>query len=1028
MAIKEQVIKKSALSPTVLIAGGAGFIGSHLAQALLQRDARVIVLDNFKTGKDVYISSLVKNPKFAFFDADINQDISENIHSVDYIVHLAGVETYLYSRDEVSLDSLLTNAIGTKNLLDLAQKSEAKFLLVSSVDVYQGFLSPVDLEHYFGKTQEEERKYSLTEAKRFAEALVWEYYKNNQTDVRIVRLPEVYGPRMNLNSSGNLGRLLQSLLENKALDIYGEGTEKEYYLHVSDAISGLTKALFNNRTEGKIFTLAPEEPHAVLEIAYLLKSLADGEVQVSFKHKKEGEPVSTKIPDRGEIDILKWEPKVGFKSGIDNTLKWFGYESNVHTFKPSQLIAKKKEEKAKEKGMLISSLVDIKERLKGEETPAKPISIQKEKPEEKWVEQVGKPKKRLPFPKLHLPKIIKEKWSRLSQMEPQNKRALATTTAVGVALFVFIFMPFIQTSVNAKTGINKLQDVAEKLSQMEPDLAKDSANKAFQKFYKAQKSLRRSRWFFNLTGQQEFHTSFGALLSSATNFSRGTYYISKAAPPFTQIWEASKPNSDIQLDSEAFLEAEINLNEAKNSLQQALADYKRVNIDALSINLQTQTQKYEETLEGLITWVDTASVLATDIPNLFGANDELKRYLILFQNSHEIRPTGGFIGSYAVVEVQNGKIVTLTIDDVYNPDGQISVRDIKVDPPEPLGTLLNEDRAYIRNANWEPSFPESAKDIEDLYFRVTGKEVHGIAAIDLFFAENILRVTGPVFLTAFGEEITTNNLYERAQFHSEFNYENDSSQKRTFLTTFGGKLLEAIFALPNEKMPELITEVEKALEEKHLMGTLSNSTFNSELEKHGWDGSLKNIEGADYLYVVNANVGGTKANYYVQNQMEYTVTSQTRDGLLRGVLTLTYNHTGTDNAWPGGPYKDYVRVLTQEGSNLTGATLNTGEETKNIFEELVISKIDKYNTFETLLELQPQETAVLTFYYDLPQQLSITALNREYNLYWQKQPGTRGDTIILRFDPPFGLKANGHDQITTEAELTTDRAFSLTLQ
>ena len=121
MAIKEQVIKKSALSPTVLIAGGAGFIGSHLSQALLQRDARVIVLDNFKTGKDVYISSFLENPKFAVFDTDINEGLPKNIHSVDYIIHLAGVESYLYSRDAVSLDSLLTNALGTKNLLDLAR-------------------------------------------------------------------------------------------------------------------------------------------------------------------------------------------------------------------------------------------------------------------------------------------------------------------------------------------------------------------------------------------------------------------------------------------------------------------------------------------------------------------------------------------------------------------------------------------------------------------------------------------------------------------------------------------------------------------------------------------------------------------------------------------------------------------------------------------------------------------------------------------------------------------------------------------
>ena len=200
------------------------------------------------------------------------------------------------------------------------------------------------------------------------------------------------------------------------------------------------------------------------------------------------------------------------------------------------------------------------------------------------------------------------------------------------------------------------------------------------------------------------------------------------------------------------------------------------------------------------------------------------------------------------------------------------------------------------------------------------------------------------------------------------------------------------------------------------------------MEKNNWDGGLVKTENSDYLYVVNANVGGTKANYFVQNQMDYTVTSQTRDGVLRGILTLRYTHTGKDNAWPGGPYKDYVRVLTQAGSSLTAATRNVNGATTDIFEEIIIDKVAEYNSFETLLELQPQETAILTFYYDLPQSLNITAQNMDYNLYWQKQPGTKSDPVIFRFEPPFGLRVDGHNLITTEVELTTDKVFSLHLQ
>src|SRR5690606_38131784 len=138
---------------------------------------------------------------------------------------------------------LLTNAVGTKNLLDFANRSKAKFLLASSIYVYQGMMSQINLDQYFGRTNFEEKKYSATEAKRYAEALVWEYYKKNDTDVRIVRLPEVYGPKMDLEASGNLGRLINQLMDNRDLVVYGEGIDKEHYLYISDVINGVIKAL-----------------------------------------------------------------------------------------------------------------------------------------------------------------------------------------------------------------------------------------------------------------------------------------------------------------------------------------------------------------------------------------------------------------------------------------------------------------------------------------------------------------------------------------------------------------------------------------------------------------------------------------------------------------------------------------------------------------------------------------------------------------------------------------------------------------
>src|SRR3989304_2003140 len=228
MSSKEILIKKSPLTPTVLIAGGSGFLGIHLTEKLLLQDVRVVLVDSLRAES---VGNLPKNPRFIFFDADINEAIPEKIKSVDYVIQVIA-----------DAGSSPTNAFGTKNLLDLTKKSDAKFLLVSPLN-------------------------SNDETIRFAEALVQEYYKNQ-------------------NVNGRIGRLLGESLKHKDLTILGDGTEKEYYLYVTDAVNGVVRSLFNSGTEGEVFSLVPEKPSAVLEIAYLVKGFADADLRVRSRNEK----------------------------------------------------------------------------------------------------------------------------------------------------------------------------------------------------------------------------------------------------------------------------------------------------------------------------------------------------------------------------------------------------------------------------------------------------------------------------------------------------------------------------------------------------------------------------------------------------------------------------------------------------------------------------------------------------------------------------------------------------------------------
>ncbi len=961
----EQVIKKSALVPTVLIAGGAGFIGSHLAEALLLQGARVIVLDNFTTGKDVYVQPLLENPKFALFNVDINKQLPPTIQSVDYIVHLAGFENYIYSRDEVNLESLLTNATGTKNLLDLANRSPAKFLLVSSIDVYQGLISPINIEHYFGQTAEEEKRYSHTEAKRFAEALVWEYYKKHNTDVRITRFPEVYGPRMNFSSSGNLGRLLRELTEYHRLTVYGDGIEKEYYLYVSDAINGVIKALFSDKSEGKIYTLTEAEPYTVLETTYLVKSVANADIQVDFKsqvQKVSARPVS---PDRSNLKELGWEPKIAFKDGITRTLKWAGYEVNTHAFKPAKLIEKKAEEKKRG----------------GVETIA-PL----------FAPIVAKPSQ--------------DKRDAITSVAAKDfdfrKAPILIGSFILALTLIFTGVPAVQTLTHAKAAADDLKKIPTLIAQLNTQEAQGAAESAFQESIKARKAFGKMRWVFVLAKKQEAYNSINGLFGSSIHFSKTLYKLSKISEPYVSLWEVIRPNSASTLNAKEISDTRTEVDGAFKQLQFAQAEFKNVNIDSLPLSTRKTALEFEAALAQTSKVLESASAFSYDLPKILGT-DSPKRYLMLLQNSNEIRPTGGFIGSYAFLEFEDGKIRGLTIDDVYNPDGQIDLRKILVAPPQPIKAFLGEEALHIRNANWDPDFPESAEKIKDLFFRVDGKDIDGVIAIDLQMAQSLLKVTGPVYLTAYNEEITADNLYERAQLHSEFNYTDGSDQKKSFLTLLGGKTLEKIFALPDESLPALFKQFHSSLEQKHTLVYLPKTSFSAFLKANGWDGSVADVDG-DYLYVVNANLGGTKANYYVEQSAVYEVSSKTRDGLLRAGLTLNYEHTGKDNSWPGGAYTNYVRVITQTGTKLTGAKLEINGSETDIFKDVVISKESGHPSYEASFKLQPQQKARVVLEYDLPANLALTRSNEGYKLFWQKQPGTLNDEYGVTLNPPFGMK------------------------
>lgn len=298
-------------------------MGSYLAEALLGQGFNVIAIDNLSVGESKRnIESLLQAPNFSFWEVDVNKTdfkLSPAI-SLTHVFHLAAVEEHLFSSN-LSLQTLLVNSLGTKNLLDLALERKAKFILLSSSEVYHAALSQVSLDAYFGKGFSNSAQLSFSEAKRFAEALTAEYFKKYDLNTTILRIKDPYGPRMSLTGGDRLAALLDQALHKNKIELEGDGLKTFNPTFVTDIVFGIIKAALQNH-RGEIFNLISPEKYTERTIAEYLQKILGG-IEIVYKKGSELELPSYPLILDSTKEKLGWTPKVSLGSGLSETATYF---------------------------------------------------------------------------------------------------------------------------------------------------------------------------------------------------------------------------------------------------------------------------------------------------------------------------------------------------------------------------------------------------------------------------------------------------------------------------------------------------------------------------------------------------------------------------------------------------------------------------------------------------------------------------------------------------------------------------------
>lgn len=597
----------------------------------------------------------------------------------------------------------------------------------------------------------------------------------------------------------------------------------------------------------------------------------------------------------------------------------------------------------------------------------------------------------------------------------------------------------IQSQVLGKSieAVNLLQSGAELSGQLDFTSASQNFNQAYFNFKLAENHLDNLDAFSShlvkilpQTSQADDLLLIGQLAAKVgTNL---TSALTDFSAEENFILKLEKINSSIT-DNEPYL---LELIDKINNLDlQALSKI-------ISEEQIAQLKKLQNNLELIQNNFSNLKELNSFLLTFFGQSTP-KKYLVIFQNNSELRPTGGFMGSYALVEIKNGEIVNLDV-----PGG--GFYDLKaanatlVEAPKPFH--LFSPYWQIWNANWFADWPTSAEKISWFYeHMLNGETVDGVLTLTPDVIEDLLNIFGPIDLPDYNKQLTAENFVTEVQMAVEVEYDKEVNQPKQIIGDLMPIILDNIFNLKTEQVPEFLTLLNNNLNTKNILMWFSDEQMEDTIDKFGWHGKIKQNVPQDYLMVVHTNIGGGKTDAVIDNKIQHSVEVNSA-GELIDTVTLTKKHNGT----PGNIFEDqnnvdYVRFYVPTGSQLISAEgfdylpaniFKIAENYKTLQPDPTLEQVEqnsildeKTNTritqefgktcFGNWMQIKTGEEKTVTLKYKLPFTLNLPKENflqkitafvglekkptLNYSLYVQKQPGVNSTDFASEIKLPNNL-------------------------
>lgn len=463
---------------------------------------------------------------------------------------------------------------------------------------------------------------------------------------------------------------------------------------------------------------------------------------------------------------------------------------------------------------------------------------------------------------------------------------------------------------------------------------------------------------------------------------------------------ASDNFSDLELEQkenfiQALISLEPELNALKANLDLALINLNRVHSHSILWPIKGQLENLKVQINSGHKLISESLPILKLLP-IFSGYPQANHYLIMLQNNDELRPTGGFLGSYVRLDIANfGEIERLEANDIYHLD-MLAIDKTKFQAPEAISKYLKVDNWYLRDANWSPDWPQSARQIqtmfqaESLAAELSEVELDGILAITPDFVANLLDITGPISVK--GQSYAPENMQALLQYNVEVAYKDEgisSWDRKDIINELINVLRTKLTELPIQRYPELLSNLYESINRGDLLIYFNNPQQQKLVQELGASGQIIQNNG-DYLMIVDANLAAFKSDAIMKKNISYEL--KPSENRLISSLRLNYQHNGSFD-WRTTRYRSYTRILTPLGSELKELTnINTSENDFISYDDLELNK----HVFGFFWSIEPGQSKEIKISYYLPEDINNSLKeDKLYNLFVQRQPGSLIENFSL---------------------------------